>query len=141
MLFFVRFLPESPRWLLAKGRLEEASDILETLARINQKEFPPSFKLKLKVQLSMSSSTKIVKNPRIFYFFWKKSGEKQETLTPLFLPSSNDLKLGIMQTLVVSCKMYCNPRLTQARYFINLGQLKYFTTALLGPYRVYIELF
>jgi hypothetical protein len=35
--------------LLAKGRLEEGSEILETLARINNKELPPSFKLRLKV--------------------------------------------------------------------------------------------
>jgi hypothetical protein len=35
--------------LLAKGRLEEGSQILETLARINKKELPPSFKLRLKV--------------------------------------------------------------------------------------------
>lgn len=44
-----RVLPESPRWLLAKGRLEEASKILETLARVNKKEMPEAFKLKLKV--------------------------------------------------------------------------------------------
>ncbi|KAG5878987.1 hypothetical protein JTB14_019642 [Gonioctena quinquepunctata] len=41
-------LPESPRWLLAKGRFEEASKIIETLARINKKELPASFKLQLK---------------------------------------------------------------------------------------------
>lgn len=44
-----RFLPESPRWLLATGKLEEASKILETLASVNQKDLPDSFKLKLKV--------------------------------------------------------------------------------------------
>jgi hypothetical protein len=35
--------------LLAKGRFAEGSQILETLARINKKELPPSFKLRLKV--------------------------------------------------------------------------------------------
>jgi hypothetical protein len=35
--------------LLAKGRFEEGSQILETLARVNKNELPPSFKLKLKV--------------------------------------------------------------------------------------------
>lgn len=42
------FLPESPRWLLAKGRFEEASKILETLARVNKKELPSTFKQQLK---------------------------------------------------------------------------------------------
>ncbi|XP_029176737.1 carcinine transporter isoform X3 [Nylanderia fulva] len=51
-----RFLPESPRWLLAKGRLSEANDILETLARVNGKELPASFTQKLRQRMTMSRS-------------------------------------------------------------------------------------
>lgn len=40
-------MPESPRWLLAKGKLEEALKVLETMARVNGKEFPESFHSKL----------------------------------------------------------------------------------------------
>lgn len=51
-----RFLPESPRWLLAKGRLGEANDILETLARVNGKQLPVSFTQKLRQRMTMSRS-------------------------------------------------------------------------------------
>ncbi|XP_012538736.1 carcinine transporter isoform X6 [Monomorium pharaonis] len=54
--FYWWFLPESPRWLLAKGRLGEANDILETLARVNGKELPVSFKQKLRQRMAMSRS-------------------------------------------------------------------------------------
>lgn len=40
-------MPESPRWLLAKGKLEDALKILETMARVNGKQFPESFHSKL----------------------------------------------------------------------------------------------
>lgn len=41
--FYILIMPESPRWLLAKGKLEDALKILETMARVNGKEFPESF--------------------------------------------------------------------------------------------------
>lgn len=49
-----RFLPESPRWLLAKGRLAEANEILKTLALVNGKELPESFTQRLKQRMTMS---------------------------------------------------------------------------------------
>lgn len=50
------FLPESPRWLLANGKFEEALKILETLAKINKRELPSSFKQQLKQKMMFSKS-------------------------------------------------------------------------------------
>lgn len=49
LLYFLYMLvmPESPRWLLAKGKLEQALDTLEVMARINKKTLPNTFRIKL----------------------------------------------------------------------------------------------
>nr|CAD7440992.1 unnamed protein product [Timema bartmani] len=71
LLYFVYwwYLPESPRWLLAKGRLEEGYKILETLAKVNNKEMPSSFKLKLKQRMMMqrtrSELSRLKKGPGV----------------------------------------------------------------------------
>lgn len=46
--FYWFFLPESPRWLLSKGKYKEALKILETLARINNKPLPNHYKEQIK---------------------------------------------------------------------------------------------
>lgn len=49
LLFFlyVFIMPESPRWLLAKGKMEEALNTLEIMARVNNKPLPNTFRIKL----------------------------------------------------------------------------------------------
>lgn len=63
LLYFLYILvmPESPRWLLAEDRLEEALKILETMARINRKPFPADFKDKLehRLQRNRNKSKKV----------------------------------------------------------------------------------
>merc|ERR1719347_697357 len=39
------YLPESPRWLLTNGRVEEAEKIVRHIARVNGRVLPASFKL------------------------------------------------------------------------------------------------
>lgn len=51
-------MPESPRWLLAKGKLEDALKILETMARVNGKEFPESFHSKLEERVRQEKHRK-----------------------------------------------------------------------------------
>lgn len=48
-VFFCRVLPESPRWLLARGRFDEAEKILNTMARVNGRSLPPNYIVDLKV--------------------------------------------------------------------------------------------
>lgn len=44
---YLFIMPESPRWLLAQGKLEEALNILEVMARVNGNKLPDSFRMKL----------------------------------------------------------------------------------------------
>lgn len=60
--FYILVMPESPRWLLAKGRLEEALTILETMARVNGKKFPNSFKNKLEERVLYEKRIKYKRN-------------------------------------------------------------------------------
>lgn len=61
---YIFIMPESPRWLLAKGRLEEALKILETMARVNGKEFPESFHSKLEERVKQEKRRTIKKKAR-----------------------------------------------------------------------------
>ncbi|XP_018329394.1 carcinine transporter isoform X2 [Agrilus planipennis] len=54
--FYWFVLPESPRWLLARGKFEEAAQTLQKLAQINGKEVPPSFQLQLEQRIFASKT-------------------------------------------------------------------------------------
>lgn len=56
--FYILIMPESPRWLLAKGKLEDALKVLETMARVNGKEFPESFHSKLEERVLQEKQRK-----------------------------------------------------------------------------------
>ncbi|XP_067006278.2 carcinine transporter [Anabrus simplex] len=43
-------IPESPRWLLSKNRIDEAEEIVQTMARVNGKKVPKNFLRKLELE-------------------------------------------------------------------------------------------
>lgn len=57
-------MPESPRWLLAKGKLEESLKVLEVMAKVNGKQLPNSFQIKLqeRVEAEKLKSKKVSKS-------------------------------------------------------------------------------
>lgn len=77
------FLPESARWLLTKGRFEEASRILETLAHVNGNELPTSFRQQLKQRMmcrrTKSQERLLRKSPGISAL-WKTPNMRMKTL-------------------------------------------------------------
>lgn len=61
---YIIVMPESPRWLLAKGKFEEALKVLEIMARVNEKTLPESFCIKLqeRVEADKLRTKKEIKN-------------------------------------------------------------------------------
>ncbi|XP_026469620.1 carcinine transporter [Ctenocephalides felis] len=67
------FLPESPRWLLANGKLNEALTILQTLASVNKRTIPESFlnrlqnlnKLQVKQKEKQPGALSLCKTPNM----------------------------------------------------------------------------
>lgn len=58
---YIFFLPESPRWLLTRGRVAEALEILEVMARVNKRKLPASFRSELEAKVSLEKVRTIKK--------------------------------------------------------------------------------
>ena len=70
-------IPESPRWLISKGKYEEATKIIEKAAEVNGVTLPPNIiGADTADQGKKSSVLKLFTNPRllartaIIYFNW-----------------------------------------------------------------------
>lgn len=57
-IFSPFFIPESPRWLLSKGRVDEAVTKVLTIGRINKKEISPKLLEQFKLSLSKAKPEK-----------------------------------------------------------------------------------
>ncbi|XP_056193748.1 solute carrier family 22 member 13-like isoform X1 [Falco biarmicus] len=53
--FFIRVLPESARWLVTKGRIEEAKKVLQKAAATNKRSIPPALLEQLKPEKQTKS--------------------------------------------------------------------------------------
>ncbi|KAM6338720.1 solute carrier family 22 member 13-like [Podargus strigoides] len=56
-LFYIRVLPESARWLVTKGRIEEAKKVLQKAAATNKRTIPPELLQQLKPEAQTQSGS------------------------------------------------------------------------------------
>lgn len=74
-IFSPFFMPESPRWLLSKGRVDEAIKKILTIGRINKKEISPKLIEQFKLSMSKVKQEKkqsileLMKNPLLRRIF------------------------------------------------------------------------
>ena len=82
------FIPECPRWLLAKGRINEAKIILEKAVRINGQSWPEQFNLQgfnnLKNDANDPDYPAITEQKVSFFDLFKTSNLRKNTLIQYF---------------------------------------------------------
>ncbi|XP_063159374.1 solute carrier family 22 member 13-like isoform X1 [Candoia aspera] len=66
-LFYIWVLPESARWLVTKGKIEEAKKLLQKAASVNKRTIPPKLLEQLKPEKKAKSATvlDLLRNPHL----------------------------------------------------------------------------
>ncbi|XP_061442113.1 solute carrier family 22 member 13-like [Rhineura floridana] len=66
LFFYLWVLPESARWLAAKGKMEEAKKLLQKAASVNKRTIPPKLLQQLKPEKTKSASIlELLRNPHL----------------------------------------------------------------------------
>ena len=100
-------MPESPRWLLANGRIEEAKEVLTKIAKSNKKKLPGEMFQNLQEQDNMVLDKTAQPN--------KKTSSEPRSKK---LPENNQI-----QEFKVSLMSAVSSKELQKRFFILFGNL------------------
>ncbi|KAL4718034.1 hypothetical protein ACJJTC_003341 [Scirpophaga incertulas] len=134
-VFSPLFLPESPRWLLAKGKIENAIQKVLTIGRINKKEVPLKVIEQFRLSIQKTKPKKVASIVEVF---------KRPVLRRMFICICIEYMCctivfdGLRTVLPCNGRLRCYQLLSEdleRQSFISVVTLQ----RLLSPYVIYLE--
>ncbi|XP_055628553.1 beta-alanine transporter isoform X2 [Toxorhynchites rutilus septentrionalis] len=98
MLFaFYYFIPESPRWLIARRQYERAAEVLTTMARLNGKTIPANYEciLRAKFEISPDITGECVENFGIRHLFSGKQITRKTIIITFIWFTNTSVYVGL----------------------------------------------